>query len=404
MRITIFCHSLWSDWNHGNAHFLRGVVAELLDRGHEVATYEPRDGWSKQNLLADGGRAALDDVAATFPWMRDVAREYDLATLDYDRALDGADLVLVHEWSDPELVARVGARRAGGDFRLLFHDTHHRAVSRPSEMARYDLRHYDGVLAFGAVIRDLYLERGWAERAWTWHEAADTRVFRPTPVPGTLEGGRGFGSDGAAPKSGDSRAHRPTPVPGTLEGGRGFGDLVWIGNWGDDERTAELREFLLVPARRLRLQGSIHGVRYPRRARWSIRVAGLRYRGWLPNHRAPEVFARHRVTVHVPRRPYVEALPGIPTIRPFEAMACGIPLVSAPWEDADGLFRPGTDHLVARDGAEMRRHLREVLHDEALAASLRAHGLETIREGHTCAHRVDELEAVARELEVEVAA
>ena len=45
------------------------------------------------------------------------------------------------------------------------------------------------------------------------------------------------------------------------------------------------------------------------------------------------------MTVHVPRRPYVDALPGIPTIRVFEALACGIPLVSAPWRDEEGLFR-----------------------------------------------------------------
>jgi spore maturation protein CgeB len=114
----------------------------------------------------------------------------------------------------------------------------------------------------------------------------------------------------------------------------------------------------------------------------------------------PKVFAGHRVTVHVPRRPYVEALPGIPTIRPFEALACGIPLVSAPWEDAEGLFRPGRDFLVARDGAQMRDHLREILRDPALAAQLRASGLETIRARHTCAHRVDELLAICDSLGV----
>jgi spore maturation protein CgeB len=174
------------------------------------------------------------------------------------------------------------------------------------------------------------------------------------------------------------------------------GQLAWIGNWGDDERTRELREFLLAPARRLRLKGNIHGVRYPRRARWAIRLAGLRYGGWLPNHRAPEVFARHRVTVHVPRRPYVQALPGIPTIRPFEALACGIPLVSAPWDDVEGLFRAGEDYLVARDRDEMTAHLRAILADDELAAALRASGLETIAARHTCAHRVDELLVIAR--------
>jgi spore maturation protein CgeB len=95
--------------------------------------------------------------------------------------------------------------------------------------------------------------------------------------------------------------------------------------------------------------------------------------------------------VHVPRRPYVAALPGIPTIRVFEALACGIPLVSAPWTDAEGLFTPGEDFLVARNGAEMQKHLRAVLHDPELAARLRDQGRRTVLARHTCAHRVDEL-------------
>jgi spore maturation protein CgeB len=362
MRVVVFCHSLVSDWNHGNAHFLRGIATELLERGHDVRVLEPRDAWSRANLTEAYGRAPEEEFARAFPMLS--STRYDLEALDLDAVLDGADLVLVHEWSDPALVRRVGAHRArAGGYRLLFHDTHHRAVTSPREMARYDLGAYDGVLAFGGMIRDLYLVRGWAQRAWTWHEAADTRVFRPLP---------------------EVKRER---------------DLVWIGNWGDGERTRELREFLLGPARRLGLTGAIHGVRYPLRARLRIALTRLRYRGWIANHRAPEVFARHRLTLHVPRRPYVEQLPGIPTIRPFEAMACGIPLICSPWEDAEGLFRPGTDHLVARDGAEMRRLMREVLHDSALAGSLREHGLETIRSRHTCAHRVDELLAVHAELE-----
>ena len=64
------------------------------------------------------------------------------------------------------------------------------------------------------------------------------------------------------------------------------------------------------------------------------------------------------MTVHVPRRPYARMLPGIPTIRMFEALACGVPLVSAPWDDREHLFTPGEDYLVARDGVGMRRHLR----------------------------------------------
>jgi spore maturation protein CgeB len=112
----------------------------------------------------------------------------------------------------------------------------------------------------------------------------------------------------------------------------------------------------------------------------------------------PEVFSHHRVTVHVPRRAYVRRLPGIPTIRVFEALACGIPLVCSPWEDRDGLFRPGQDYLVARNAAEMAAHLKALLDQPDLARDVAASGLETVRGRHTCAHRVDELLSIVKEL------
>jgi spore maturation protein CgeB len=358
MKILLFYHSLVSDWNNGNAHFLRGVVSELVARGHDVQVYEPRDGWSRANLLAEHGAAPLDGFRREFPALTSTL--YDPRRFDPARVVASADLAIVHEWNDRELIRSIGlARRRSPNLRLLFHDTHHRSVTAPRSMAAYDLRHYDGVLAYGRVIRDLYLERGWTEQAWTWHEAADVRVFRPVI----------------------GRARQ--------------GDLVWIGNWGDGERSAELRRFLLRPAKRLRLDGSVFGVRYPQSGKTAVRRAGLAYRGWIANHRAPLVFAEHGVTVHVPRRPYVRALPGIPTIRPFEALACGIPLVTAPWEDSERLFTPGRDYLVAHDEDEMTSHLEAVLTDATLGASLVQHGLRTIRARHTCAHRVDELLAVA---------
>jgi spore maturation protein CgeB len=363
MRFVIFCHSLVSDWNHGNAHFLRGVARELVRRGHAVAAHEPRAGWSRTNLLADHGPAPLAAFARAYPDLRDVSRCYDdAATVDLDAALDGADVVLVHEWTAPELVARIGAHRAaGGRYRLLFHDTHHRAVTAPEAIGSFDLSAYDGVLAFGACIRDIYLQRRWCRRAWVWHEAADTTLFHPRPGP---------------PE----------------------GDVVWIGNWGDGERTAELRELLIEPVRELSLRARVYGVRYPEAALRELAAAGIQYGGWLPNFEVPAVLARFHVTVHVPRRPYAAALPGIPTIRPFEALACGVPLISAPWRDDERLFAPGHDYLVARDGSEMARQLRAVLTDGALVKRLSAHGRETIARRHTCAHRADELLAILDQL------
>jgi spore maturation protein CgeB len=100
----------------------------------------------------------------------------------------------------------------------------------------------------------------------------------------------------------------------------------------------------------------------------------------------------------VPRRFYTEVLPGIPTIRVFEALACGIPLVSAPWDDCEHLFRSGEDFLMVSDGHEMTDALTRLRADPELRASLARSGLETILARHTCAHRVEELLNIVEQL------
>ncbi|MDB5512543.1 MAG: hypothetical protein JWR08_2026 [Enterovirga sp.] len=356
MKIAYLTHSLASCWNHGNAHFLRGVLRDLIARGHEVTAYEPAGAWSRQNLVGDHGEAGLRAYRDAYPEL--VSETYgDLGEV-VARA-GAADLVLVHEWNEPALVAALGReRKAGGRFTLLFHDTHHRAVSDPEAIRTFDLDGYDGVLAFGETLAEVYRRWGWGDRVFTWHEAADTTLFRPPADESDRNG------------------------------------LVWIGNWGDDERSEELDSFLFEPAQSVRLPLDIYGVRYPEHGLAALRRRGARYHGWLPNAAAPSVFARHLATVHVPRRFYVEQLPGIPTIRVFEALACGIPLASAPWQDSEHLFRPGEDFLVAKDGAEMSRHLAALRDDPDLRRALAASGLATIRARHTCRHRVDELLAI----------
>jgi spore maturation protein CgeB len=361
MRFVFFTHSLVSCWNHGNAHFLRGIVRELQARGHETRVFEPANGWSRQNLIREAGDGMIARFYSRFPELRSEVCQWE--RFDLERALDGADVVVVHEWNEPWLVSALSRHRlAGGRYFLLFHDTHHRAVTAPEAMAEYALEGFDGALVFGEALRQIYLSRGWASQVWTWHEAADTALFRP------------------------------------LSDVESTGDLIWIGNWGDEERTQELAEFLLTPVQRLKrrlgLKALIHGVRYPPAALAAIERAGARYGGWLPNDDVPRAFAAHRVTVHVPRRPYARALPGIPTIRVFEALACGIPLISAPWSDCEGLFRAGEDFLVAESGERMTARLRDVLQDPEMAGELARSGLETIRRRHTCGHRVDELLAI----------
>lgn len=357
MKILLFYHSLVSDWNHGNAHFLRGIAGELQQQGHEVQVYEPAKGWSAENLVKDHGIQPLQEFHRRYPGL--ASHRYE--RLDLPTVLAEADLVIVHEWNAHELVGEIGRHCPKGCV-LFFHDTHHRAVTDPRAMEAYDLSRYHGVLAYGAVLRDIYVENGWASRAWVWHEAADTARFRPLPRK------------------------------------QAAGDLVWIGNWGDEERTAELEEFFITPVQQLGLRAAVYGVRYPAEAKRRLAQAGIDYHGWLPNYRVPEVFAEFKATIHVPRRPYATGLPGIPTIRPFEALACGIPLVSAPWEDVEGLFTPGKDFLIANNGEEMAAQLSEVLNEPMMARTLCEHGLRTVRQRHTCRHRVEELLTIYQEM------
>jgi spore maturation protein CgeB len=361
MKFVLFSHSFVSCWNHGNAHFLRGIARQLLDLRHEVVVYEPADGWSRANLLRDHGEDAIVRGAKLVPGV--TIKTYQGPALDLDEALADADVVLVHEWTEPSLVARLGAHRIGGGrFLLFFHDTHHRALTKPDEIEGFDLDGYDAVLAFGEVLRQVYLTRGWGRRVFTWHEAADTALFR------------------------------------MKQGSVKDTDLIWIGNWGDGERDEELRRFLVEPVSRLGLDASIHGVRYPDDVRAHLHAHGIRYGGWLPNHLVPAAFARARVTMHIPRRPYAEALAGIPTIRMFEALACGIPMVCAPWRDTEGLF-PRNAYMSASNAGEMTGALARVLSDHALASDLASTGLHTIHTRHTCRHRVDQLLEIVASLE-----
>lgn len=354
MRIALFYHSLVSDWNHGNAHFLRGIASELQARGHEVLIFEPEDSWSRMNLLRDAGPAAIDDFHRAFPHLSSTT--YSVDRLALQKWLDGVNLVLVHEWNDPKLISAIGEyRKYHPEVRILFHDTHHRAVSAAHELARFDLANYDGILAYGASLKEAYVRRGWGKQVYVWHEAADVRAFYPRQSEEKL------------------------------------GDIVWIGNWGDEERSEEMREYFMRPVASSSLRAQAYGVRYPESALLELKTASIVFGGWLANFKVPEVFSEFKATVHVPRNPYTEALPGIPTIRPFEALACGIPLISASWQDTEGLFRVGQDFLMARNGSEMQEHLQSVVNDSSLPASLAQSGLETIRTRHTCGHRVDEL-------------
>jgi len=363
LRLRFFAHSWRSDWNHGNAHFLRGLVDELRKSGHEVRCYESESSWSYANLLQEStATSALQAFRAAFPHV-DVRSYSPQAFQPFAEAeLRNADVVVVHEWTSPEIVDTILDLKSRFGFRVLLHDTHHRSYTSPLEIQKLRPREFDGVLAFGEAIRRIYLDVFSVARAWTFHEAADTAHFWPRAMEKCTE-------------------------------------VNWIGNWGDEERTRELEEFLIGPLSNLKAKrAAVYGVRYPRHAMSQLQDAGIEYRGYLPNLYAPAVYARSALTLHIPRRCYSNGLSGIPTIRMFEAFACGVPLLCSPWTDTEGLFRTNQDFVCVSDGRSMRAEIAYFLRDDRARKQLSRQALQTIRQRHTCWHRASQFEEICQEL------
>lgn len=365
LRIFYLAHTLRSDWNNGNAHFLRGLMRSMVKLGHHVTVLEPENAWSIENLRAESlGPQSLSDFFLEYADLDvqtyELVEEEDL----WRKRLEGADIVVFHEWNSPELARHLLELREELGFKLLFHDTHHRASSSPEQIQQYGINRFDGVLAFGESLRTIYTDGFNIRRCWVLHEAADITVFRPKPTPAAKQC-----------------------------------DVLWIGNWGDGERSSEITDFLLRPAAALNSTARfrIYGVRYPEEGLQALRSAHVEYAGYLPNLKAPDIYAASRLTVHVPRQQYNLAMTGIPTIRVFEALACGIPLISAPWQDTEQLFRPG-DICFAQNSSEMISSMKLLLSDPRAAADQTHRGLETILARHTCDHRARELNEICDEV------
>jgi spore maturation protein CgeB len=350
-----------SDWNHGNAHFLRGLMRALQARGHAATCYEQIDNWSITNLL-QVKPDAIQDFMHQFPDLALERYAYDSRFSGWllERLTD-VDVAIVHEWNEPEVIRLVGRLCREMGVRAFFHDTHYRVVLDDAHRASLGLEAYDCILAYSPSVAERYRALGF-EHVEVLHEAADTTVFTPVPMPK-------------------------------------MNDVVFVGNYGDGDRSDELEDFVFAPRASLaHLRYAVFGVRYPEHiiARLNDGL-NIEYGGWLPNVLVPSIYSGARVVLHVPRRQYVDLLPGTPTIRVFEALASGACLISLPWDDTDHLFESGSDFAVAHSPTEMRDLIAWLCEDGAAREAFGEHGRQTILKRHTCGHRADQLlEVVSR--------
>ncbi|HYD75019.1 CgeB family protein [Ramlibacter sp.] len=356
LSIVILGLSITSSWGNGHATTYRALVRELVAAGHEVLFLERDQPWYAGNR----------DLPQP-PWGR-TALYGSLAEL-HDRfaeAVRTADLVIVGSFVPQG--AQVGdwvQAEAGGV--KAFYD-----IDTPVTLAKLGRGEHDYLRPDQVAGYDLYLS------------------FTGGPTLDRLE--REFGSPRARVLycSVDPQLYYPEPQPAAW-------DLGYMGTYSDD-RQPGVDRLLLQPAR---AWGDgrfiVAGPQYPAGIVWP---ANVEYRPHLPpaEHRA--FYNRQRFTLNITRADMVQA-GWSPSVRLFEAAACGTPIVSDRWAGLETLFTPGREIVLADGPAEVLAVLRDLGEDERLAMAERAR--RRILERHTAAHRARELVAHALDVDLEAA-
>ena len=344
LQIVVIGLTITSSWGNGHATTYRGLVRELARRGHDVLFLEHDKPWYSANRDMPHppfGRTELyysvDDLKQRFA-----------------RHVRSADLVIVGSYV-PEGV-EVGEwvnNRAGGT--TAFYD-----IDTPVTLAKLAAADHEYLTPELIPEYDLYLS------------------FTGGPTLRRLE--REFGSPCARALycSVDPDLYYPEDRPTRW-------DLGYLGTYSAD-RQPPLERLLLEPARRWR-QGRfvVAGPKYPDDVDWT-NVERI-------NHLAPD---KHRAfynaqafTLNVTRADMIRA-GWSPSVRLFEAAACGVPIVSDAWDGLDELFAPDEEILIARSTADVLRYLRETTESARAAIGRRAR--QKVLAGHTAAHRAAELE------------
>jgi spore maturation protein CgeB len=163
--------------------------------------------------------------------------------------------------------------------------------------------------------------------------------------------------------------------------------LGYLGTYSED-RQPVLGQMLMEPARRLKnLAFVVAGSKYPKTIAWPGNVDVVSH---LPPGDHPDFYGSQRFTLNVTRSD-MRALGFSPSVRMFEAAACGTPLISDNWPGIETVFKPGAEILVASGARDVVEILSQLPEDRrlTLAANARARLLKQ----HTPAHRATQLEA-----------
>jgi spore maturation protein CgeB len=345
LRVIIFGLSITSSWGNGHATTYRGLIQGLAALGHHVTFLERDLPWYAKNRdLPNPPYARLHLYAS----LAEVKRKFG----DLVRS---ADLVIVGSY-----------------------------VPQGTELGDWVTRTARGVTAFYDIDTPVTL----GKLARGENEYVSPRLISRYDLYLSFTGGptlrrieRQFGAAMARPLycSVDPLLYRPQAVQPVYQ-------LGYMGTYSAD-RQSSLETFLLEPARRLpKLRMVVAGPQYPSDIVWPANVVRIVH---LSPARHPAFYSKQKFTLNVTREE-MRTAGYSPSVRLFEAAACGTPIISDDWPGLDEFLRPSEEILIAYSTEDVLRYVRNTDESERLAIAAKAR--ERILSRHTAMHRAAELE------------
>ena len=350
LTIVVLGLSITSTWGNGHATTWRALLRALARRGHEITFLERDQPWY----------AANRDLSRP-PFCK--ASLYELVAqleASFAAPVRDADLVILGSYV-PEGVAVGQFVTATARGITAFYD-----LDTPVTLAKLARGDDEYLCADLIPAFDLYLSFTGGPLLAEIEQRYDARMARPLYC------------------AVDPELYRPTSGEAAL-------DLGYLGTYSAD-RQPKLDRLLLEPAR-LWPAGrfAVAGPQYPREIAWPANVARINH---LPAQDHSTFYGSQRFTLNLTRADMVAA--GFsPSVRLFEAAACGTPIISDAWPGLETLFEPGREILLAASPDDVLRLLCEL--PEARRRQIAADARARVLKAHTAAHRALELERLVAE-------
>ena len=350
LNIVIMGLSITSSWGNGHATTYRALVKALSKRGHTVTFLERDMPWYRQHRDLENADYCRIGLYESLP---ELARHYAELVRDADLVVLGSyvpDGIAIGEW----LTGRASGVTA-------FYD-----IDTPVTLAGLENNQVD-YISPGLIPRfNLYLS------------------FSGGPALGIVEDLYGSPLARKLYCSADFSMHsiRKTAPKWSLG---------YLGTYSED-RQASLERLLLTPARQLQHHSFVvAGSKYPESIDWPDNVDHIAH---LPPREHPRFYCSQRFTLNVTRSD-MKALGFSPSVRLFEAAACGTALISDDWPGIETIFTPGKEILIATGPRDVIQILEQLPADRRL--TIAANARARLQREHTPDHRARQLEAYYHE-------